>query len=145
VLQIVFTAGARAGHAGGGINGKGCAKDPYKNAWIYYPTRPSGKRFLVDRVKGQSVPGLYHSVALVLPSGELMVAGGEVGEAKGPGCNGPRFYGYQAESYTYPATYKAIRHGTQSVITQAPAKVSTWRGGGGLAGDLGRPEKMGAC
>jgi hypothetical protein len=123
-LQIVLTGGARAGRAGGNNDGGGCAKDPYMNAWIYYPGNPKGKRFVVDPVYGQSMPRLYHSVALVIPSGDLVSSGGDQGVAKGPiTCDAPSLYGYKVDAFTFPANEAATKRGARGFITNAPAKV----------------------
>jgi hypothetical protein len=122
-LQLLLTGGAKAGRAGGSNDGGGCAKDPYMNAWTYYPGNPAGKRFVVDPVNGQSVPRLYHSVALVLPSGELVSTGGDQGVANGPTCDAPMMYGYKVDAFTFPANVNAMQRGARGVITRAPAKV----------------------
>ena len=49
------------------------------NAWAYYPGSPVGKRFVVDPDMGQPIFRLYHSVAMMMPSGQLVVAGDQQG------------------------------------------------------------------
>ena len=110
------------------------------NAWTYYPGNAPGKRFVVDPVNGQSVPRLYHSVALVLPSGQLVSTGGDQGPAKGPTCDAPRMYGYQVDAFMFPATTAAIQKGTRGIITKAPAQV--WTAGHGGNGDVASGPKV---
>ncbi|PGH13292.1 hypothetical protein AJ80_06403 [Polytolypa hystricis UAMH7299] len=56
-----------------GAQGFGVAKDPILDAWIYDPDAPLGQRWSLG---GQSeIPRMYHSVALLLLDGTVMIAG----------------------------------------------------------------------
>ena len=58
---------------GQGSQGFGLATDPTLEALIYDPSKPVGSRFLTGAKS--TIPRLYHSVALLLLDGTLMVAG----------------------------------------------------------------------
>lgn len=49
------------------------ADDPILQPVIYNPTAVSGSRFTT--LPGSSISRLYHSTAILLPSGEVLVAG----------------------------------------------------------------------
>ncbi|OAX79580.1 hypothetical protein ACJ72_06098 [Emergomyces africanus] len=56
-----------------GAQGFGIAKDPSLDAWVYDPNAPSGRRWSIG---GRTeIARMYHSVALVLLDGTVMIAG----------------------------------------------------------------------
>jgi hypothetical protein len=63
---------------GGGPFGGGQARDPSYSAWLYNPYAPAGARFKV--MATSPIKRLYHSVAMLLPHGSVLVAGSEQGE-----------------------------------------------------------------
>ncbi|KAI9767357.1 MAG: hypothetical protein M1840_005767 [Geoglossum simile] len=65
---VVWLNGANRGAQGFGI-----AKDPTYEALIYDPVQPLGRRWTTGASSG--VPRLYHSVALLLLDGTILVAG----------------------------------------------------------------------
>lgn len=65
---ILIINGGRTG-SGGGFQ----ADDPVYTPLIYNASAPAGKRFTSQ--PATSIPRLYHSVASLLPSGEVLVAG----------------------------------------------------------------------
>ncbi|KAF2146187.1 copper radical oxidase [Aplosporella prunicola CBS 121167] len=65
---ILFINGAHRG-SGGGFQ----ADDPARTPFVYNPKAPRGTRF--TNMPASSIPRLYHSVATLLPSGEVLVAG----------------------------------------------------------------------
>ncbi|MCJ1474336.1 hypothetical protein MMC13_002994 [Lambiella insularis] len=65
---ILIINGARVG-CGGGFMGDSPVLEPV----IYNSTAPAGDRFTT--MPGTTIPRLYHSVAILLPSGEVLVAG----------------------------------------------------------------------
>ena len=56
-----------------GAQGFGVAKDPTMGVLIYTPTRPLGQRWSTGPTS--TIPRLYHSVAVLLLDGTLMIAG----------------------------------------------------------------------
>lgn len=56
-----------------GAEGFGLATAPTLEALIYDPTKPVGQRF--SKGASSTIPRLYHSVALLMPDGTVMVAG----------------------------------------------------------------------
>ncbi len=56
-----------------GAEGFGLATAPTLEALIYDPTKPVGQRF--QKGASSTIPRLYHSVALLLPDGTMMIAG----------------------------------------------------------------------
>ncbi|CAG8981177.1 hypothetical protein HYALB_00013188 [Hymenoscyphus albidus] len=65
---FLFINGAHTGSAGGFQ-----ADDPVLAPMIYDPNAPAGKRF--TNMPPTTIPRMYHSVATLLPSGEVLVAG----------------------------------------------------------------------
>ncbi|THW21678.1 hypothetical protein D6C98_07109 [Aureobasidium pullulans] len=65
---IVMMNGAHRGSAGGYQ-----AEDPALQALIYDPNAPKGQRFTKSATS--EIPRMYHSVAILLPTGEVLVAG----------------------------------------------------------------------
>ncbi|KKZ60439.1 hypothetical protein EMCG_00725 [[Emmonsia] crescens] len=56
-----------------GAQGFGIAKDPSLDAWIYHPEAPAGRRWSIG---GKTeIARMYHSVALMLLDGTVMIAG----------------------------------------------------------------------
>ena len=56
-----------------GAQGFGVAKDPIFEAWIYDPRKPLGERWATGA--SSKVARMYHSVALLLLDGTVMIAG----------------------------------------------------------------------
>ncbi|KAG9550743.1 hypothetical protein KCU71_g12611, partial [Aureobasidium melanogenum] len=65
---IVMMNGAHKGCAGGYQ-----AENPAMQALIYDPYKPKGQRFTKSATS--EIPRMYHSVAILLPTGEVLVAG----------------------------------------------------------------------
>ena len=65
---IVMMNGAHRGSAGGYQ-----AEEPALQALIYDGNKPAGQRFTKSATTG--IPRMYHSVAILLPTGEVLVAG----------------------------------------------------------------------
>lgn len=61
-----------------GAQGFGVAKDPVYEAWIYDPKKPLGHRWAIGA--SSKVPRMYHSVALLLLDGTVMIAGSNPAE-----------------------------------------------------------------
>lgn len=52
------------------------ADDPAYTPVVYRPSEPPGKRFLdVPGMPNSKIARMYHSVATLLPSGEVLIAG----------------------------------------------------------------------
>ena len=60
--------GARVGSGGGFM-----ADDPVLQPVIYNPSASAGSRF--ETMPATTIPRLYHSAAVLLPSGEVLVSG----------------------------------------------------------------------
>ena len=65
---LLLTNGAHKGSAGGYM-----ADEPATQALQYDPTSPKGTRF--TKLERSEIPRLYHSVSILLPSGEVLIAG----------------------------------------------------------------------
>ncbi|KAI9847397.1 MAG: hypothetical protein M1837_002586 [Sclerophora amabilis] len=65
---ILIINGARTGASGGRM-----ADDPVFEPLIYNATRPAGDRF--STLPGTAIPRMYHAVSILLPSGEVLIAG----------------------------------------------------------------------
>uniref|UniRef100_A0A0D6R2K5 Galactose oxidase-like Early set domain-containing protein n=1 Tax=Araucaria cunninghamii TaxID=56994 RepID=A0A0D6R2K5_ARACU len=66
--EILIINGGRAGSAG-----YQDAREPVLNPWLYRAQEPLGNRFSV--LGATTIPRLYHSTAIVLPDGRVLVAG----------------------------------------------------------------------
>ncbi|GLJ08369.1 hypothetical protein SUGI_0087380 [Cryptomeria japonica] len=66
--EILIINGAQNGTAGFEH-----ARGPVTNGWLYRPEAPEGKRFTV--LAASTIPRMYHSTAIVLPDGRILVAG----------------------------------------------------------------------
>lgn len=65
------------GKGGGGLAGYGTARVPSSNAVLYDPYAPAGQRY--SCLAASPIPRYYHNSALLLPDGEVLVAGSEQG------------------------------------------------------------------
>lgn len=87
---MVIVNGAEKGVAGYGntswnmvqsVDGKekvrfeGFAQDPTYRPVVYDPSRPKGKRLIYDGFGNSSIARLYHSSAILIPDGSVLVAG----------------------------------------------------------------------
>lgn len=86
--------------AGQGAQGFGLATDPTTEALIYDPTQPLGNRW--SRGASSPTPRLYHSVALLLLDGTLLIAGSNPFEMPvlQPNDTNPYITDFRVEIYT---------------------------------------------
>ncbi|MBD3915928.1 ThuA domain-containing protein [Nocardioides hwasunensis] len=102
--NVIVTGGSRANNGNGGY---------VTNAEIWDPTKPSGQQWTEVKVPHERAR-LYHSIALLLPDGRIMIGGG--------GAPGPRNYTdveYYSPAYLFDGNQPAVR----PVVTNAPKKV----------------------
>ena len=78
--KLLIVNGAKKGKAGGGAGGGGIARDAALEAWVYDRAQPAGSRFKVMAASG--IHRYYHSLALLLPDGDVLVMGSEQGEGR---------------------------------------------------------------
>ena len=85
-----------------GAQGFGLAASPALTALIYDPAAPHGKRWSTDA--SSQIPRLYHSVALLLLDGTLMIAGSNPVEQPilHPTTSNPYVTEFRVEIYTPP-------------------------------------------
>lgn len=77
-MLFMLNGGARGTAAYGNTTwaiGQSFADDPVLTPAMYNPRAPSGSRWSTDGLGSSEVPRLYHSVALLLADGAVMVAG----------------------------------------------------------------------
>ncbi|KAI9760736.1 MAG: hypothetical protein M4579_001474 [Chaenotheca gracillima] len=109
---VLLINGARTG-CGGGFQ----ADDPVYNPLIYNASQPSGSRFA--SLDAGTIPRMYHSVAILLPSGEVLLAGSNPTVSYGPTGNVPAGWPYfgnnghtcallqqQRNTSAYPTEYR---------------------------------------
>lgn len=80
--KIVVLNGAQKGVPGGTIEGGSTAKEGAYTALLYDPTKPVGRR--ITPLASSKIHRYYHSNALLLPSGDVWVAGSEQSECRRP-------------------------------------------------------------
>ncbi|KAM3087039.1 hypothetical protein ACMFMG_001149 [Clarireedia jacksonii] len=85
-----------------GAQGFGLAKNPTLEALLYDSTKPKGQRF--STLASSTIPRLYHSVALLLLDGTLMVAGSNPVEMPKllPDALDPYVTEFRVENYVPP-------------------------------------------
>jgi hypothetical protein len=109
--------------------GRSLASDPNLTPAIYDPAAPAGKRWSNSGLGSSSIPRLYHSTALLLPDGSVLVAGSN----PNVDVNLTTVYNttYEAEIF-YPPYFSAS---TRPVPTGVPANITY----GGAAFDITVP------
>ncbi|KAF1983887.1 carbohydrate-binding module family 18 [Aulographum hederae CBS 113979] len=87
---------------GQGSQGFNLAADPTLEALIYDPTKRLGQRWTTGG--SSTIPRLYHSVALLMLDGTVMVAGSNPSEQPtfGPSPRDPYYTEFRVERYTPP-------------------------------------------
>ena len=99
--ELIIMNGAEQG------TGNDYLRHPVRTAVLYDPDAPAGSRYREAATSG--IKRLYHNVAMLLPTGEVLVAGGEQGEAysnlEGPWCGSSYEYTYEAEFYKPPYVF----------------------------------------
>jgi len=85
-----------------GAQGFGIMADPTLEALLYDPTKPIGQRFTT--LAASTIPRLYHSVALLLLDGTLMVTGSNPVQMPvlTPDAQNPYVTDFRVERYTPP-------------------------------------------
>ena len=77
--EVVIVNGGETGISGYGNVlhqvGASNADNPVLTPVLYDPTAPAGERFSMKGIPTSSIPRLYHSVATLTPSGNVMIAG----------------------------------------------------------------------
>lgn len=135
--KVLLLNGARIG-AGGGQN----ADDPVLEPVMYTPWLNKGERFARLNAK-TSIPRMYHSVATLLPSGEVLIAGGNspvgfdpVGKNWWPGapiytCDGKSYMNLQQKTGLYPTEYRVeifsppyMNSNNRPIISAIPSSIT---------------------
>lgn len=98
--------------------GESLASGPVGQPAIYNPNAPSGKRWSHDGLGSSNIARLYHSSALLLPSGAVLVAGSNPNVDVNTTTIFPTTY--QAEIF-YPPYFSAT---TRPVPTNVPKTIS---------------------
>ena len=82
--QMVIVNGAQRGTAGygnttfnmvGGVNIEGLSQDPTYQPVLYDPSKPQGSRLSRDGFGSSTIARLYHSSAILIPDGSVLIAG----------------------------------------------------------------------
>ncbi|KAI8465624.1 MAG: hypothetical protein J3K34DRAFT_525211 [Monoraphidium minutum] len=122
--RVVLVNGARSGNSnGGGPGGGGQARGAETHAWLYDPKAPAGARFSV--LAASPIERFYHSAALLLPSGDLLVVGSEQNDCF-EACFqfNPAVHQFQAEVFKLPYAFSPGR----PAIAGAPPEVAAMGG-----------------
>lgn len=108
--KIVVLNGAQRGVPGGGIDGGSTAKEGAYTAIVYDPEAPSGQR--ISTLATSGIHRYYHSNALLLPSGDIWVAGSEQADCLDSCASGgkaPPDQEYRAELLQLPYAFNPNR------------------------------------
>ncbi|KAI8472424.1 MAG: hypothetical protein J3K34DRAFT_414131 [Monoraphidium minutum] len=76
--KILICNGAKRGVPGGTIDGGSTAKEAAFTALLYDPDKPSGQR--ITQLATSKIHRFYHSNAILMPSGDVWIAGSEQGD-----------------------------------------------------------------
>lgn len=95
--------------------GESLATGPVFQPLIYNPNAPSGSRWSNAGLANSTVPRLYHSTAVLLPDGSVMVAGSNPNADYNPNTTYPTTY---TAEYFYPPYFgKGVRPAPQNMPT----------------------------
>jgi len=94
--------------------GESLAAGPVGQPAIYNPNAPAGSRWSTANLGSSSIPRLYHSSALLLPDGSVMVAGSNPNIDVNLTTIFPTTY---TAEYYYPPYYSATRPVPQNIPT----------------------------
>lgn len=125
---ILYINGAKWGKAGGEAGNTQFARDPAREVHIYNPTAPAGQRW--SNVASMQNYRLYHSSALLLETGHVIVMGSEMDNlddywpessrrqdcypAANQSCTSP--FNTNIERFAPPYLYKAQRLGRLEIV-----------------------------
>lgn len=137
--QMAILNGASRGTAGyanrtwntiNGVNYESLSQDPVYQPVLYDPSKPQGSRLSRDGFEASTVARLYHSSAILVPDGSVLIAGSnphqDVALSMPAGANPPAFNTTYAVEKWYPPYFFE----TRPVPTGLPSYIlyggSTW-------------------
>ncbi|KAF7358228.1 hypothetical protein MVEN_00871500 [Mycena venus] len=110
--RVLCVNGAATGTAGYGNTswaiGMSYADNPILTPAIYDPAKPAGSRWSRDGLKASTIPRMYHSSAVLLPDGAVLIAGSNPNSDLNVGPNIKYPTEYRVERF-YPSYYNARR------------------------------------
>ncbi|KAJ3307884.1 hypothetical protein HDU76_004293, partial [Blyttiomyces sp. JEL0837] len=115
--QVFLVNGAISGGAAGGEAGTSANRNPNFDSALYTPDAAVGARW--QPAARSTIRRLYHSTALLLPDGTVMISGSD--QQSGIDPNNPTTFEYQVEIYQPP--YK-FSNGPGPTIRSAPAQLN---------------------
>ncbi|TFK70593.1 copper radical oxidase [Pluteus cervinus] len=117
--RVLNLNGAASGTAGYGTeawaDGESYATDPVLAPAIYNPNAPGGNKWSRDGLQSSKVPRMYHSSALLLPDGSVLVSGSN------PNADYNLGVPFPTENRTelfYPSYYNQRRPEPQGILSQ---------------------------
>ncbi|KAL0956614.1 hypothetical protein HGRIS_002750 [Hohenbuehelia grisea] len=118
--KILCLNGARTGTAGYGNEsfaiGQSYADNPVLTPAIYDPEAPAGQRWNRDGLSASTVPRMYHSSAVLLPDGSVMVSGSNPNSDYNVGKRLKYPTEYRTERF-YPLYYNSRRPQPEGILT----------------------------
>eukprot|EP00775_Hariotina_reticulata_P010774 gene10774-10930_t len=113
--KVFITNGQRFGIAAGGEGGGGQSRGSVMEAWLYDPNAPVGQRFTV--LAATTVQRHYHSVAFLLPDGDIFVAGSEQTDCTS-GCinQAPPIVQRTPERYRMPYAFSPLLEQRPNIV-----------------------------
>lgn len=113
--------GAKMGTAGYGNDswaiGQSYADNPVLTPAIYDPNAPAGQRWSSDGLQASVVPRMYHSSAILLPDGAIMVSGSNPNADYNVGPDVEYPTEYRTEVF-YPSYYNQRRPQPKGLLSQ---------------------------
>ncbi|CAG8602698.1 17193_t:CDS:2, partial [Racocetra persica] len=95
-----------------GTAGFNKGSDPVLTPVLYNPKAPAGSRF--TKMQPSYIPRMYHSIAMIIPSGKVLVSGSNPNGV--PNVNGPFPTEFRVETFSPPYLFT----GARPEIKQAP-------------------------
>ncbi|KAJ3486444.1 hypothetical protein NLI96_g4231 [Meripilus lineatus] len=119
--QLLYVNGAGTGVAGYGNDtwaiGQSYADNPVFTPAIYDPSAPAGKRWTRDGISASPIPRMYHSTAILLADGAVLISGSNPNADYNVGPNVKYPTEYRTEKF-YPSYYNERRPEPQGLVTQ---------------------------
>ncbi|ESQ28582.1 hypothetical protein EUTSA_v10018300mg [Eutrema salsugineum] len=111
--EVLIVNGAKRG-----TSAWNCAKDPNLSPLLYMPNKPLGKRF--KELAPSTIPRMYHSIAIALPDGKVLVGGSNTNDGYKYDVEFPTEV--RLEKFSPPYLDPALANMRPKIVTSATPK-----------------------